>query len=433
MAVFRYCHRSLLGVKPVNFSFSRLIYSLILVIGINLYSFQVLALELKGATVYQELGKEYYIASLYITDSSQDILESLAADKGQQMKIKVTAKRWSARKWKAQWQNNIAINNAVDTDPELAKAIVSFTEFPLKSLRAGDEVVIDYVPNIGTSIHFNSHHVVTTDSVKLYSYLLNTWVGKFSPNRIFREKIAGIISAETELLVRAGETVSKDRIAEVSTWFVSEEEKREAKRQQELLIAEELRKQKQIELDKKKAQEKKKALAKKKAEQEAKRKNLILAQKKKDEELKRKQKNSATSAENNKKISSVKNQKQLTEKKKKHDLAMQSYYQKIYLWQLQSKVNETVVYPPWAKQFSQKGPVELTFSTDRSANLLNLVNETPDTSKILVQEVERRLQLALEATPRPPLLKGNNWKFSIEYLFSPSTRELEPLPKPKKP
>jgi hypothetical protein len=67
-----------------------------------------------------------------MTDSSEDILKSLADDNGQQMKIKVIAKRWSPRKWKAQWQNNIAINNVVDSDPELAKAIVNFTEFPLK-------------------------------------------------------------------------------------------------------------------------------------------------------------------------------------------------------------------------------------------------------------------------------------------------------------
>jgi outer membrane biosynthesis protein TonB len=414
-------------------SFSRVIYSLIFVIGINLYSEQVLALQLKGAATYQELGKDYYIASLYVTDSSQDALVLLADDQGQQMKIKVVAKRWSARKWKAQWQNNIAINNEIDSDPQLAEAIVSFTDFPLNSLRAGDELIIDYVPNIGTSIYFNSHQVVTTNNVKLYAYLLNTWLGKFSPNRIFRESIAGIIVPKTELLVRADEMVGKARIAEVSTWFISEEEKRKEKRVKELLIAEELKKQKQDEINQQKE------LAKKKSEQEAKQKKLILAQQKKTEELKRKQKTKATSLENQKKSSHVKKQQKLAEKQKKtkrkqkYELAMQDYYHQLYLWQLQSKVNESVVYPPWAKQFSQKGPVELEFSTDRSASLLNLVNKTPDTSKILVQEVERRLHLALEATPRPSLLQGDNWSFSISYLFSPAVKEVEPLPKPKKP
>lgn len=411
-------------------SFYRVIYSLVFVIGINLYSDQVFALELKGAAIYQELGKDYYIASLYVTDSSQDALVLLADGKGQQMKIKVVAKRWSARKWKAQWQNNIAINNAVDADPKLAKSIVSFTEFPLNSLRAGDELIIDYVPNIGTSIYFNSHEVVTTKNIKLYSYLLNTWLGKFSPNRMFRESIAGISSPKTELLVRTDEAISKSRIAEVSTWFVSEEEKKKANKQQELLIAEELSKQKQDRINKNKA------LAKKQSEQAAKQKKIILVQQRKSEELQKK-KSKENNLENQKKSSDAKDQQRRAEKQKKkkqqYDLAMQEYYQKLYLWQLQSKVNESVVYPPWAKQFSQQGPVKLTFSTDRSANLLNLVNKTPDTSKILVQEVERRLSLALEATPRPALLKGDSWDFSINYLFSPSIKELEPLAKPKKP
>ena len=192
-------------------SFSRIIYSFILVFGINLYSAQVFALQLKGVATYQELGKDYYIASLNVTDSSQDALELLAADKGQQMKIKVIAKRWSSRKWKAQWQNNIAINNVVDVDPNLAKAIVSFTEFPLDSLRAGDELIIDYVPNIGTTIHFNNYLVVATEDKKLYAYLLNTWLGKFSPNRIFREKMTGISIPETDLLIMANKSVCSEK------------------------------------------------------------------------------------------------------------------------------------------------------------------------------------------------------------------------------
>ena len=406
-------------------------------IGIALNSHQVLALELKGAAIYQELGKEYYIASLYLADPSQDALESLGRDQAQQMKIKVIAKRWSTRKWKAQWQNNIAINNAIDTDPKLAQAIANFTDFPLKSLRAGDEVIIDYVPNIGTRIYFNSHSVVTTDDIRLYSYLLNTWLGKFSPNRIFREKIAGIISPETELLVQIDKAVSDKRILEAGAWFVSKEEKREAKRQQELLIAEELKKQKQEEINKRKA------LAKKKSEEQAKEKKRLLAQQKQADDLKRKQQSKMISLEKQKQNSDQQYRQKLADKKKlvdkqksqtlQNDLAMQDYYQQEYLWQLQSKINESVVYPPWAKQFSQKGPVELTFATDRSANLLNLVNKTPDTSKILVQEVERRLKLALEAMPRPPALKGERWSFTVKYLFDPSIKELVPLPKPKKP
>jgi len=419
------------GARPVIFSFRRFIYSLILVIGANLYSAQVLALELKGAATYQELGKDYYIASLYVTDSSQDALELLVADKGQQMKIKVIAKRWSARKWRAQWQNNIAINNAVDVDPNLAKAIASFTEFPLSSLRAGDELIIDYVPNIGTTIHFNNHLVVATKNKKLYSYLLNTWLGKFSPNRIFREKITGRATPETELLVMADKSVAKERIAEVSSWFVSEEEKRQASREKELLITEELNRQKQKEL------ENSRALAKKLSAEKAKQEALQLAQKKQAETLKRKQQSKASNLEKQKQKSNQqkKQKQQLATKKKQQQYAdaMQAYYKQLYLWQLQGKVNESVIYPPWAKQFSQQGPVELTFTTDRSSNLFNLVNNTTDTSKILVQEVERRLRLALETIPRPEPLKGDRWNLAIHYVFDPAVKELEPLPQPKKP
>jgi hypothetical protein len=65
--------------------------------------------------------------------------------------------------------------------------------------------------------------------------------------------------------------------------------------------------------------------------------------------------------------------------------------------------------------------------------LLNVVNKTTDTSKILVQEVERRLRLALEAVPRPPALKGQRWSFTVQYVFDPAVKELAPIAKPKEP
>jgi hypothetical protein len=48
----------------------------------------------------------------------------------------VIAKRWSARKWKAQWQNNIAINNSEAIDAELMAQLSHFTQFPKASLKS---------------------------------------------------------------------------------------------------------------------------------------------------------------------------------------------------------------------------------------------------------------------------------------------------------
>jgi hypothetical protein len=381
----------------VFFSVPRYICNLILTISISLLSSPVFALELKGIANYQALGKSYYIASLYVDDITQDLSEQLAQNKPQKMVIKVTAKRWSSRKWKAQWQDNIAINNTADDELQLTRAIAIFTEFPMGSLRLGDEIVIEYTAALGTNIYFNSHHIITTNSPKLFQHLVNTWVGKYPPDRIFRDQIEGAVAPDSELLAQLDQPVSEKRIAQVATWFITEEQKQAAQRLKEQLIAEELRKLEQAETE---------------------RQARILASQTLKEEL-------------------IKKQQLVSEPKSlslQQDLAMQDYYQELYLWLLQDKINESVVYPPWAKQFSYEGPVELSFATDSDARLLNVVNKTPETSLILSQEVGRRLQLALEVVTRPPELRGERWSFTVKYEFDPAVEKAAiSSPQPVKP
>ena len=379
------------------FSVPRCICNLILTISISLISSPVFALELKGIANYQALGKSYYIASLYVEDITQDLSEQLAQNKPQKMVIKVTAKRWSSRKWKAQWQDNIAINNTADDELQLTRAIAIFTEFPMGSLRLGDEIVIEYTAALGTNIYFNSHHIITTNSPKLFQHLVNTWIGKYPPDRIFRDQIEGAVAPDSELLAQLDQPVSEKRIAQVATWFITEEQKQAAQRLKQQLIAEELRKQEQA---------------------EAERQARILAAQTLEEEL-------------------IKNQQLVSEPKSlslQQDLAMQDYYQELYLWLLQDNINESIVYPPWAKQFSYAGLVELSFATDSDARLLNVVNKTPETSLILSQEVGRRLQLALEVVTRPPELRGERWSFTVKYEFDPAVEKAaSSSPQPVKP
>ena len=379
------------------FSVPRFIYKLILTISISLLYSSVSALELKGIANYQALGKSYYIASLYVDDVTQDLSEQLAENKHQKMVIKVTSKRWSSRKWKAQWQDNIAINNAEDNELQLTRAIAIFTEFPVGSLRAGDEIVIEYTTALGTNIYFNSHHIITTNSAKLFQHLVNTWIGKYPPDRIFRDQIKGKAPLDSQLLAQLNQPVSKKRTAQVATWFITEEQKQAARKLKEQLMAEELRKQEQAEVERQT--------------------RILTAQTLKEEQ--------------NKKQKLVSDPKKLS---LQQDLAMQDYYQELYLWLLQDKINESIVYPPWAKQFSYAGPVELSFATDSDARLLNVVNKTPETSLILSQEVGRRLQLALEVVSRPPELRGERWSFTVKYEFSLSEeKKISSPPRPVKP
>lgn len=383
------------------------LFSLTLIIGINSFSLPALSLgisqaselKIKGVAVYEALGQEYYIASLYVTDTSQDALALLAENQRQRMKIKVTAKRWSVRKWKAQWLDNIVINNQSNADPSLEQAIATFTEFPKNNLLAADEVIIDYLSGDGTRVYFNTHEVISTNDRKLYTYLLNTWLGKFSLNRTFREKIAGISAPEYALLVKGNETLSQARIDEVDAWIFSQGERKKELQAQELLIANLIEQQRELE-----------------------RVNFNNAAKQK-----------AIRLAESKKIALKPEEARKPKKGLQYQMAMQDYYQQLYLWRLQTMVNKKVVYPEWTESFSDKALVEISFTTDLEGNLQNVANKTPEVSSVLVQAVVSSILLALKESQRPADLEGNRWSFTIRYHFNTSNTQVVYLPKPQEP
>lgn len=400
------------------------------------------SLKSKGIAIYQELGIEYYVANLNLSDINVASADILQFEGEQSLIIKVTTKRWSARKWKAQWQNNIAINNEPTTDAQLIDQLAHFTQFPKGSLISGDEVVIKYSEDLGSRVSFNGHPVLSTNNKDFYRYILNTWLGKFSPNRIFREKISGQAVLDYALLEVSRLPVELTRIDKVKPWFSAEIELEAKRKQQELAeqqrrVKLEQEKKKRIASENARLQEqirqeqvnletaRKKAEALKQAKLVAERKAKEKIENEKKERL-RKQKLA--------KLEQKRKQRAAIEEAKKEELRAinkQKYLYELYQWELQAKLNEAVVYPPWARQFNQEGRVSLVFSINRAGNIVNLDSGKSLASKILLQEVEKRLTTLVEAYPITKELKGDSWPFTINYVFSLGSDEQKPLTKPQ--
>ena len=195
------------------------------------FSFLSLAGDLKinGIASYQELNKEYYVGALLLEDSLNSVEEITAYKERKQMKLLVTASRWSVRLWQQQWQNNIAINNdIISNDPKLQQDLAFFTSFLKDKLIKGDELVIDYTPGRGTRIKLNNYPVIKTKNDKIFNYLLNTWIGKLPPSREFKSRIVKLaLDANTREMVSRidGNVLSEQRIKAISQWY--EEPKKE--------------------------------------------------------------------------------------------------------------------------------------------------------------------------------------------------------------
>jgi len=201
--------------------------------------------ELRGIADYQELNKRYYIAAY--RDN---------ADKTQrQMLIKVKARRLSARKWREHWQNNILINMAESTQ-EISSDLQAFLDLPEEPLRLEDEVLVEYKKGDKTRVYLNGAELIASSDLGFFNSLLASWMGKFSPSRIFREQISGDVPLNAGLVEELKVPVNPERVAMVAKWQQKKEAAREAQRRQ-------------AELAKKKEQERQQAAARQKALEQA--------------------------------------------------------------------------------------------------------------------------------------------------------------------
>jgi len=370
------------------------------------------ALTLNGISSYEQLRKEYYIAALYLSDPSSNPNQILANQRSKRMAIKVTANRWSPRRWALQWQNDIAINNPLSNDPEFTDNLLKFTGFPKDNLTTGDEVLIDYIPGKGTQVNLNGVTVLQTETAQLFDALLNAWIGQAPPSREFKEQILSMDS-NSELVTRYESLkYSASRSQLVQQWVDADKQKMLAQKQQ---------KQQQAEARARaQAEQKARQLAQQKAAQEKARKPTYTPPKRTQKPPEKKQK--VVTPESTKK---VKTAKQIE--------IEQAYYKDLYRWELRRAVHQSVEYPVWAKQFGQKGLVTVRFDVNRQAEVSNLSTTSPEASDLLVNELKRAVNEVVPFLLPPDSLKGNVWSFTLSYRFDPNESQQAYQAKPKMP
>ncbi len=385
------------------------------------------ALTLNGIASYELLRKEIYIAALYLIEPSDNAKTILSSDQSKRMAIKVTAKRWSPRRWSRIWQNDIAINNPFASDDDVTNQLMMFSDYLQAPLIQGDEILVDYLATQGTSIRINNVKVIQTSNDQLFNHLLRVWIGKLPPSGDFKRQILGASKpAESESLKGRYNSVNylHQRSQLIASWIKARKDteiaalKKVADAQAKVLAQQAL----------------KKALAKKAAKEKAQKKKEVVALVK-PKPVKtyvapiKKVKKKKTGKP--KKIASVKPLK--ATKSKKEMAAQNRYYQDLYQWELRREIRSSINYPPWALKFGHKGTVTVNFSVNRQAQVSNILQTEDDASELLANEVENAVKSVVPFILPPDALSGKQWAFSFSYAFDPKNSAQGYLKKPRMP
>lgn len=342
-------------IRNVWFVFTVLVFSA----GVHAES-----LTMKGSAIYQDLGKNYYLATYSVGEKSR--VNGFTEKK---LSIKVLAKRWSPRKWHSHWQNGISINNPLEDtsalDPQLLADIELFSSMPQTALVRDDLIEVHAINSFTTSVKVNGHEFMSSKGKDLFNIVANSWWGQLPPSREFREQILGEVAGPKNVqdLLAPSTPGGRDLLADEWNAAIAKNHADHAEAQRL-----ELAQQKQAEVD-----------AARKAEEARLQKQAKLAA--------------------------------------KQEKATQKYWADQYHWKLSERAKNLMTYPIDATALQQQGLVKIRVTVDKRGILRRHKNLSKEVSSFLVDEVIDKLKQAGKEIDRPKNLKSFATSFNYEFKF----------------
>ncbi|MCW8126432.1 TonB family protein [Microbulbifer halophilus] len=172
---------------------------------------------LNGLALEQQFNKDRYIAAVYsenLTTNSSALLDN---DMPRRLEIRIVADRLSARRFRNQWMEGIAINNPGDLLTEQADNMVTFANLFQGRFYKGDHLDVVFAVDTGTtSVALNGLPLGQIEDREFFNTLLRAWVGPVPPSSDFREGLLADGDVESSMLGRyEALEPTAERIAEI--------------------------------------------------------------------------------------------------------------------------------------------------------------------------------------------------------------------------
>ena len=219
----KYRHRP--TMKPIKFVIALMVFATAL-------SAQAAPL-LNGLALEQQFNKDRYIAAVYsetLANSTEVVLDN---NTPRSLEVRIVADSMSARRFRNQWMEGIAINNAGDTLTSQADNMVTFANLFNGRLMRGDHLTVAFAANTGaTTVALNGVTLGKIEDRKFFNTLLRAWVGPVPPSSEFRGGLLAAGNVDSSLLGRyellkpSGDRIAQVR-AQVESLNAAQEDKME--------------------------------------------------------------------------------------------------------------------------------------------------------------------------------------------------------------
>lgn len=185
---------------------------------------------LNGLALEQQFNKDRYIAAVYSDTLASSASALLDNNTNRQLEVRVVAESLSARRFRNQWMEGIAINNPGNTLTSQADNMVTFANLFTGRFYKGDQLTVAFDGVSGTtSVSLNGVALGEIQDRTFFNTLLRAWVGSVPPSSDFRDGLlaAGDVSSS---LLGSYELLEPDsaRIAQVTEQVQALSEEAEA-------------------------------------------------------------------------------------------------------------------------------------------------------------------------------------------------------------
>jgi hypothetical protein len=147
-------------------------------------------LQLNGMGYRSKFFVKVYVAALY-TESKASSREAVLAQTGpKRVVMHFVYDKVSREKMNDAWQEGLEDNNSEEQLKKLQTRLNTFVSY-FPDLKAGDVVLLDYIPATGTHVNLNGEEKGVIEGADFYRALLDVWLGDEPADSDLKEALLG--------------------------------------------------------------------------------------------------------------------------------------------------------------------------------------------------------------------------------------------------
>ncbi len=147
-------------------------------------------LVLNGTGIRKKFIVKVYVGSLYLTVKRSNADEIFADPGAKRIVMNFLHKKVSGKKLVAAWNEGFAGNNTPEELKTLQARINTFNSL-FNTVRKGDEIRLDYLPEEGTGVWINGNLKGVVKGADFNRALLKIWLGKKPADVDLKEEMLG--------------------------------------------------------------------------------------------------------------------------------------------------------------------------------------------------------------------------------------------------